>query len=192
VAVAAAVAGVTLLPNVAAGTPMANMTHYMGLLAANQPWNLLLFMAVPVALAETVAVTELGLLFSPSLPRPWRLLNRYAGMVLGVYFLVVFGYLLAHAVVPLTSGGGWRGPADVIAVGAYLAGVVPLGGIAALELGLAGRSLDARGRQRLHAVFVGVFLVVAHVAMIAGMLDPAVLGWDAPAASPSMPGMSHG
>jgi hypothetical protein len=192
VAIAAAVAGATLLPNVADGTPMANMTHYMGLLAANQPWNLLLFMAVPVALAETVAVTELGLLFSPSLPRPWRLLNRYAGMVLGVYFLVVFGYLLAHAVVPLTTGGGWRGPADVIAVGAYLAGVVPLGGIAALELGLLGRNLDARGRQRLHALFVGVFLVVAHVAMIAGMLDPAVLGWDAPAAGPSMPGMSHG
>lgn len=191
VAVVAAVAGATVLPNVADGTPMPNMTHYMGLLAANQPWNLLLFMAVPVALAETVAVTELGLLFSPSLRRPWRLLNRYAGMVLGVYFLVVFGYLLAHAVVPLSSSGGWRGPADVTAVGAYLAGVVPLAGIAALELGLLGRKLDARGRQKLHAVFVGVFLVVAHVAMIAGMLDPAVLGWDAPAAGPAMPGMAH-
>jgi hypothetical protein len=116
VAAVAAVVGATVLPNVAAGTPMPNMTHYMGLLAANQPWNLLLFMAVPVVLAETVAVTELGLLFSPSLPRPWRLLNRYAGMVLGVYFLVVFGYLLANAAVPLTTSGGWRGPADLIAV----------------------------------------------------------------------------
>lgn len=28
------------------------MTHYMGLLAVNQPWNLLLFMAIPVVLAE--------------------------------------------------------------------------------------------------------------------------------------------
>jgi hypothetical protein len=65
-AVVAAVVGATALPNVAAGTPMPNMTHYMGLLAANQPWNLLLFMAVPVALAETVAVTELALLFGRS------------------------------------------------------------------------------------------------------------------------------
>jgi hypothetical protein len=186
VAAVAAVVGATALPNVAAGTPMPNMTHYMGLLAANQPWNLLLFMAVPVALAETVAVTELALLFSrSSLPRPWRLLNRYAGMVLGVYFLVVFGYLLANAVVPLTTGGGWRGPADVLAVGAYLAGVVPLTGIAALELGLLARGRDARTRLKVHATFVGVFLVVAHVAMIAGMLDPAVLGWHAPA------GMAH-
>jgi hypothetical protein len=186
VAAVAAVVGATALPNVAAGTPMPNMTHYMGLLAANQPWNLLLFMAVPVALAETVAVTELALLFSrSSLPRPWRLLNRYAGMVLGVYFLVVFGYLLANAAIPLTTGGGWRGPADVLAVGAYLAGVVPLAGIAALELGLLARGRDARTRLRVHATFVGVFLIVAHVAMIAGMLDPAVLGWHAPA------GMAH-
>jgi hypothetical protein len=186
VAAVAAVVGATALPNVAAGTPMPNMTHYMGLLAANQPWNLLLFMAVPVALAETVAVTELALLFSrSSLPRPWRLLNRYAGMVLGVYFLVVFGYLLANAAVPLTTGGGWRGPADVLAVGAYLAGVVPLAGIAALELGLLARGRDARTRLKVHATLVGVFLIVAHVAMIAGMLDPAVLGWHATA------GMAH-
>ena len=34
-----------------------NMTHYMALLADNQPWNLLFFMAVPVILAETVAIT---------------------------------------------------------------------------------------------------------------------------------------
>jgi hypothetical protein len=186
VAVVAAVVGATALPNIAAGTPMPNMTHYMGLLAANQPWNLLLFMAVPVALAETVAVTELALLFSrSSLPRPWRLLNRYAGMLLGGYFLVVFGYLLANAAIPLTTGGGWRGPADVLAVGAYLAGVVPLAGIAALELGLLARGRDAHTRLKVHATFVGVFLIVAHVAMIAGMLDPAVLGWHA------MAGMAH-
>jgi hypothetical protein len=32
-----------------------NMTHYMELLAVNQPWNLILFMAIPVALAEIIA-----------------------------------------------------------------------------------------------------------------------------------------
>ena len=39
-----------------------NMTHYMELLATNQPWHLILFMAVPVILAETVAITELFIL----------------------------------------------------------------------------------------------------------------------------------
>ena len=41
-----------------------NMTHYMELLAVNQPWNLIAFMAIPVVLAETVAITELYLLHS--------------------------------------------------------------------------------------------------------------------------------
>ena len=41
-----------------------NMTHYMELLAVNQPWNLILFMAIPVILAETVAITELFILFA--------------------------------------------------------------------------------------------------------------------------------
>ena len=42
------------------------MTHYMGLLAVNQPWNLLIFMALPVVLAETLAITELAILFAPT------------------------------------------------------------------------------------------------------------------------------
>ena len=41
-----------------------NMTHYMELLASNQPWNLLIFMALPVVLAETVAITELYILYT--------------------------------------------------------------------------------------------------------------------------------
>ena len=41
-----------------------NMTHYMELLAVNQPWNLIIFMAIPVVLAETLAITELYLLFT--------------------------------------------------------------------------------------------------------------------------------
>ncbi len=40
------------------------MTHYMELLAVNQPWNLILFMAIPVILAETVAISEIYLLFT--------------------------------------------------------------------------------------------------------------------------------
>ncbi|XNQ39111.1 DUF6803 family protein [Bacillus sp. 1P10SD] len=45
-----------------------NMTHYMGLLADNQPWNLIIFMAIPVICAETIAITELGILLNPALP----------------------------------------------------------------------------------------------------------------------------
>jgi len=34
-----------------------SMTHYIELLTTNEPWNLILFMAIPVILAETIAVT---------------------------------------------------------------------------------------------------------------------------------------
>lgn len=152
-----------------------NMTHYMELLAVNQPWNLLLFMAVPVVLAETVAISELWLLYNRVYTGPVRAVNRAASILGGVYFTGVFLYLMVKAVVPLTTGGGWRGPADVIAVLSYLAGIVPLGAIALIDLGLLAKDRDEHGRMGLHAAFVGVFLVVAHVAMIFGMMDPTLL-----------------
>ena len=164
-----------------------NMTHYMQLLASNQPWNLLLFMAVPVILAETVAITELFILFGRKFSGGLKTLNRVAGTIAGFYFLGVFVYLLFNAVIPLTTGGQWRGPADVIAVGAYLLGVVPLGGIALLEIGVLARGGSQVDQLRLHATFVAVFLVVAHVAMIFGMLNPNVLHVGASAAMTTMP-----
>jgi hypothetical protein len=168
------------------------MTHYMGLLAANQPWNLLMFMAIPVILAETLAVSELAVLFRQGdVPRWVHLLNRWAGLLIGPWFLGITVYLTKNAVVPLTNGGAWHGPADLIAVGAYLAGVIPLVGITLIELGILGRG-TARARMRLHAIFVGVFLVAAHIAMIFGMLDPTLFGWTPSHTMPGgdvMPGM---
>ncbi|MHB0877453.1 MAG: DUF6803 family protein [Anaerolineae bacterium] len=152
------------------------MTHYMELLVNNQPWNLLIFMAIPVILAETVAVTELFILFGRNLDGTLRRINRIAGTVAGIYFAGVFVYLLLNAVVPLTASGQWRGVADVVAVGFYLLGVVLLAGVSLLELGVLGRGQQAEGKLRLHATFVATFLVVAHIAMIFGMLNPAVLG----------------
>lgn len=168
------------------------MTHYMGLLAANQPWNLLMFMAIPVILAETLAVSELAVLFRQGdVPRWVHLLNRWAGLLVGPWFLGITVYLTKNAVVPLTNGGAWHGVADMIAVGAYLAGVIPLVGITLIELGILGRG-TARARMRLHAIFVGIFLVAAHVAMIFGMLDPTLFGWTPSHTMPTgdtMPGM---
>lgn len=150
------------------------MTHYMELLATNQPWNLILFMAIPVILAETIAVTELGILFSRNLKGALRTVNKISSMIAGVYFSGVFLYLLFNAVIPLTTGGGWRGATDVLAVGFYLLGVVPLAGMALLEFGLIARKKDEVGKLKLHAFFVGFFLIVAHIAMILGMLSPDV------------------
>lgn len=148
------------------------MTHYMELLSVNQPWNLLIFMAGPVILAETLAITELYLLFTRRFDSPVRTLNKTAGIIAGIYFLGIFIYLFANVYVPLTVHGGWRSFIDVVAVTSYLLGVVPLFGIALLELGIIARKNDTLGKFKIHAVFVGIFLVVAHIAMIFGMLTP--------------------
>jgi len=151
------------------------MTHYMELLATNQPWNLLIFMAIPVIFAEFIAVTELAILFRKDTAGALKRFQRLAGIFIGIYFTGIFLYLFFNAVVPLTASGGWHGIADVIAVGFYLLGIVPLGGIALLELGVLGRGNSDTGKLKLHATFVGVFLVVAHIAMIFGMLNPTLL-----------------
>lgn len=170
-----------------------SMTHYMQLLADNQPWNLLIFMAGPVILAETIAICELYLLYTRRLDGAVKALSRIAGIIAGLYFAGIFVYLTINAVIPLTVGGGWRGPADIIAVGSYLAGVVPLGGIALLDFGLLWSGRDPFARLGLHAMFVGIFLVVAHIAMIFGMLDPTLLQGSAgmDMSAPGMENMNH-
>lgn len=151
------------------------MTHYMELLATNQPWNLIIFMAIPVIFAEFIAVTELYILLGRGENQTLRQWNKIAGIIIGIYFTGVFFYLFFNAVVPLTLGGGWRGIADVIAVGFYLLGIIPLGGLALMGLGMIGKNRDAQSQLKLHATFVAIFLVVAHVAMIFGMLNPTLL-----------------
>lgn len=57
----------------------------------------------------------------------------------------------------------------------YLSGIIPFVGLALLELGAIGRKRGEVDKLKLHAVFVSIFLVVAHVAMIVGMLNPSLL-----------------
>jgi hypothetical protein len=166
VAAVTAVAAAVVLPDItAAGRMTTTPTHYMGLLMANQPWNLLLFMAIPFA------VIYLGLLPAAlGLFPGW--LGRAAVAFLAVYLTVASVYLLRWAVVPLTDGSGWRGPVDMIAVGGYVLTAVPILVLAALTF--------SGGSARAQAWWAWAALVVAHVAMTFGMLAPFVLGWTDP------------
>jgi hypothetical protein len=155
-----------------------NMTHYMELLADNQPWNLLIFMAIPVILAETMAITELYILFTRRLNGVVHQINRLAGIIVGLYFIGVIVYLTQNAVIPLTLGGQWRTFIDVVAVISYLISGLPLIWIALQELGVVNRQLGAEAKLKVHAICVAFFLVFGHVAMIAGMTDPALFGYQ--------------
>jgi hypothetical protein len=167
-----------------------NMTHYMELLAVNQPWNLLIFMAIPVVLAETLAITELYLLFTRNDSGWVHALNRAAGITVGLYFVGVIVYLLSTAVLPITQAGEWRTVIDVIAVGSYLIGGLPLIYIALQELSLVNAEASAEDKRKVHAICVALFLVFGHIAMIAGMLDPSLLG-DGMDAMQDMPMMHN-
>jgi hypothetical protein len=154
---------------------MANMTHYMGLLADNQPWNLIIFMAIPVICAETIAITELAILFTRNLNGSLRKLNRVVSIFAGLYFTGIFIYLMKTAYIPLTVNGQWKGWVDVVAVTFYLLGIVPLLGMALLDLGLIFKNKNEEEKLKIHSFFVGMFLIVAHVAMIFGMVDPTLV-----------------
>lgn len=151
-----------------------NMTHYMELLSTNQPWNLIIYMAIPVALAEALVATEFFVVFTRTQSGALRVFNKWIGIILGFYFLGIF-LQLSTLVVPNIK---WRGPADMIAVGAYLSGVIPLFSISLLELSAIGRRKTNEQKMKLHFILLIFFLIVAHIAMIFGMADPAVLGWN--------------
>lgn len=158
-----------------------NMTHYMALLAANQPWNLIIFMAIPVICAEALTISEFFITFNRIKSGPLRTFNRVVGIFVGLYFTGIFLYLMTTAAVPLTMSAGWHTWVDVVAVGFYLSGVLFLLPIALMELGLIFRKRTADEKMKIHFLLIGGFLVVAHVAMIFGMVNPEIIN--------SMPGM---
>jgi hypothetical protein len=153
----------------------------MSLLAENQPWNLIIFMAIPVIMAETLTITEFFIIFKRIDKGGIRTLNKLVGIFDGFYFTGIFIYLLINAVIPLTQTGGWHTWVDVVAVGFYLSGVFFLLPISLMELGIIFKNKTAEEKMKTHFILVGGFLVVAHIAMIFGMIDPQIIS--------SMPGM---
>lgn len=152
-----------------------NMTHYMSLLASNQPWNLIIFMAIPVICAETITISEFFIIFNRIKHGGLRTLNKVVGTFAGIYFTGIFVYLMLNAVIPITISGQWHTWVDVLAVGSYLSGVVFLLPIALMELGIIFKKKSDEERMKIHFILVGGFLVVAHVAMIFGMVNPEII-----------------
>lgn len=152
-----------------------NMTHYMQLLSENQPWNLIIFMLVPVACAETLAITEFIVLFTRNMNGNAKRISKYTGIFSGIYFSIIFIYLIINAVIPLTASMGWRGFSDVVAVSFYLLGIIPFLGLTLLELNMIGKKANENEKLKLHIILVSTFLIVAHIAMVFGMLNPSVI-----------------
>ena len=89
------------------------MTHYMELLSLHEPWFLILFMLVPMVLAETIlAAGAFSLLYKDSRSEKWDSLSHVCGLILGVFFIVATVYIVTSYVPTIQ----WRGPIDYISI----------------------------------------------------------------------------
>lgn len=127
-------------------------------------------MAIPVIFAEALTATEFLVLFKREFRDRLRPFNRCIGIILGIYFTGIVVYLITN----VYPGIQWRSIGDFIAVNAYLSGVIFLAGIALLEAGMILKEASEEKKRFYHVVFLIGFLIVAHVAMIFGMLSPAI------------------
>lgn len=149
-----------------------NMTHYMELLATNQPWNLLRFMVIPVVFAETLVAIEFLIVYYRKTSGALKTTSKILSVSAAVYFTFAVFLPLIFTAIP---GIKWRTPVDFIAVWSYLLGVIPFLVMALIDLGLIAKNKTTDEKMKLHFVWLTVFLVVAHVAMIFGMINPEIV-----------------
>lgn len=122
------------------------MTHYMELLSLYQPWNLIIFMLVPMVLAETILASGIFTLFyKGGRSQRWQTISHIATIVLGIFFICVTIYL-GVAYIPTIQ---WRGPIDYIAVWSYILAVIPSILLLAQEFGFMDKT--ASNEKKTHA-----------------------------------------
>lgn len=153
------------------------MTHYMELLSLHEPWFLILFMLVPMVLAETILASgAFSLLYKDSRSEKWDSLSHVCGLILGVFFIVATVYIVTSYVPTIQ----WRGPIDYISIWAYVLGVIPAVLIFLQELGIIFKSSDSTAKIKKHIVLMILFVLFTHLAMVFGMADPQLAGYVPP------------
>lgn len=149
----------------------------MELLSLHEPWFLILFMLVPMVLAETIlAAGAFSLLYKDSRSEKWDSLSHVCGLILGVFFIVATVYIVTSYVPTIQ----WRGPIDYISIWAYVLGVIPAVLILLQELGIIFKGLDATAKIKKHIVLMILFVLFTHLAMVFGMADPQLAGYVPP------------
>lgn len=151
------------------------MSHFMQLLGANHPWNLIIFMAIPMLMIETIAITEFYLIFNRKTSGTVKLINKFCSIFFGFYFTGISIYLMFNAVIPVTLTGGWLGWVDAATVIINVTGMLFMLPLALLELGLIYKKKSADQKLKVHFILVSGFLIIGHVAMVLGMVDPGVM-----------------
>ena len=150
------------------------MTHYMELLSLHSPWFLILFMLVPIVLAETILASgAFSLLYKDHRSEKWDSLSHICGIILGVFFIIATVYIVTSYVPTIQ----WRGPIDYVSIWAYVLGVIPAVLILLQELGIIFKNQDSTAKIKNHIVLMILFVLFTHLAMVFGMANPTLAGY---------------
>lgn len=156
------------------------MTQYMSLLMANSPYNLIFFMVVPMVIAETIAITEIVLLFSSKPLLKVHSLNSICTFISGIVMLVLGFLFIKWLVLPANEQNLWKGWIDYASALLFMVAVVPLVLMSLLQVNLIFRKANKRTKMAVKIVLLSIYLVTSHAAMVFGMLDPALGMTDTP------------
>lgn len=156
------------------------MTQYMSLLMANSPYNLIFFMVVPMVIAETIAITEIVLLFSSKPLLKVHSLNSICTFISGIVMLVLGFLFIKWLVLPANEQNLWKGWIDYASALLFMAAVIPLVLMSLLQVNLIFRKANKRTKMAVKIVLLSIYLVTSHAAMVFGMLDPALGMTDTP------------
>ena len=156
------------------------MTQYMSLLMANSPYNLIFFMVVPMVIAETIALTEIVLLFSSKPLLKVHSLNSICTFISGIVMLVLVFLFIKGLVLPANEQNLWKGWIDYASALLFMAAVIPLVLMSLLQVNLIFRKANKRTKMAVKIVLLSIYLVTSHAAMVFGMLDPALGMTDTP------------
>ena len=150
------------------------MTHYMELLSLHSPWFLILFMLVPMVLAETILASgAFSLLYKDHRSEKWDSLSHICGIILGVFFIIATVYIVTSYIPTIQ----WRGPIDMVSIWSYVLGVIPAVLILLQELGIIFKNQDSTSKIKNHIVLMILFVLFTHLAMVFGMADPKLAGY---------------
>ncbi len=149
------------------------MTHYMELMMGS--WHLLvLFMALPMFLAECYVVSEILLLLKPRETGALKTFNKLSAYASAV----VIAALAIYAATYFAGVKAWRTWVDVTAAVAYVAAGLPFIYVGLLEAGVVGRAKTALQKGHAAVAAVVAYLILSHAAMVFGMFDPMQFGWQ--------------
>lgn len=153
------------------------MSHYFELLTANQPWNLLIYMIIPLGLVVCVAVSELFVLYRKETHGFFKYLNMASGYAATLFFSWVFATLLMSTWVPktLVPSPSWNGLLDFLSFTFYLGCIFPLWGMALTDLPWVDIRKRPERRLLIHACFLALLLIFYALSLALGFLNPSTL-----------------